>query len=188
MPGREKCSGDSTTIVEVSEVNPLTGYRTPIYTQLVTFMITDAGLVYDLSMKDLTPGTTYNIEVRASYNTNDALEKTEIAHTDESDRTITTKELSSFNLNWESHQGTTDVVIKADGTTVVNVRFDRNVINMNFTRYTYTVAPNNNGTQYGIVNNSYVELRRRSNFFSYYWQYFDGNNSASSRSKFSMTT
>ena len=114
MPGREKCPGDSTTVVEVSEVNPLTGYRTPIFTEVVTFLIDDNGLFYDLSMKNLTPGTTYNIEVRGSYNTTAALEKVEIAHTDESQRIITTKELSVFDLNWEYHQGTTETVIKTD--------------------------------------------------------------------------
>ena len=113
MPGRERCSGASTAVLEVSEVNPLTGYRTPVYTELVTFEVTVENIKYDLYLDGLTPGTTYNIEVRASYNTGDALDKKEIAHTDESVRTITTKELSSFNVEWGYFQGTTDIPINS---------------------------------------------------------------------------
>ena len=113
MPGRERCSGASTAVVEVSEVNSLTGYRTPIFTEVVTFEVTDEDIHYELYLDGLTPGTTYNIEVRASYNTGDSLEKQEVAHTDESDRIIVTKELSSFDMEWTYNQGNTDIVINA---------------------------------------------------------------------------
>lgn len=113
MPGREKCSGNSTTIVEVSRVNSLTGERVPVFTKLATFDVTEEDIKYDLYVDNLTPGTIYTVDVRANFNNSDALEKQEILHTDESKRTITTKSLSSFEVDWKNNQGTPTHVIDA---------------------------------------------------------------------------
>lgn len=113
MPGREKCGGPSATVVEVSRVNSLTGERTPVYTKLVTFEVTDDEIKYDLVVDNLQPGTTYNIEVRANFNNSDSLEKNEILHTDESKRTITTKSLSTFDVDWTNYQGSVKHVVDA---------------------------------------------------------------------------
>ena len=100
IPGREKCNGASTTVVEVSRINAVTGERIPIYSEPIDFKVTDEGIKYDLFLDELQSGTTYNIEVKASYNNADSLEKKELIHTDESKRTIATHSLSSFNVDW----------------------------------------------------------------------------------------
>lgn len=100
IPGREKCNGASTTVVEVSKINAVTGERIPIHTKAFDFEITDEGIKYDLFLDELQSGTTYNIEVKASYNNVESLEKKELIHTDESKRTISTHSLSSFNVDW----------------------------------------------------------------------------------------
>lgn len=114
MPGRKKCGGASTTVVEVSRINPLTGERTPVFNKLVEFEVTDDEIKYDLFVEDLQPGTTYNIEVRASLNnSNDALVKTDLLHTNESKRTITTKSLSTFEVDWKTVKGNDKDVVNA---------------------------------------------------------------------------
>ena len=100
MPGREKCSGDSTTVVEVSKVNAITGEKTPVFTKLVNFVVDGDEIKYDLFVDNLQAGTTYNIEVRANYNNSGSQDKQEILHTDESKRTITTKSLTNFTADW----------------------------------------------------------------------------------------
>lgn len=122
MPGRKRCSDVSTTVVEVSRINPVTGERTPVYTKLVTFDVdseTDE-IKYDLLVEGLQAGTTYNIEVRANYNNSDSAEKKELLHTDESKRTIATKSLTTFDTEWidkgsnANHVVNTDVKFIAD--------------------------------------------------------------------------
>jgi uncharacterized repeat protein (TIGR02543 family) len=58
------------------------------------------------------------------------------------------------------------VIVKADGTSVINVYHDRKLIQMVFTGYGnsqgtyYTATTSNDGTQYGYVNGNYVRLTR----------------------------
>lgn len=100
MPGREKCNGTSSTVVDVSKVNPITGERISVYTKLVDFEVSPEEIKYELFVDHLQAGTTYNIEVRANLNTSDSKDKQELMHTDESKRTITTKSLSTFTTDW----------------------------------------------------------------------------------------
>ncbi len=68
-----------------------------------------------------------------------------------------------------------NVTVAGDGTTIVNVYYDRDVMTVDFKTYqeTYTVATNNNGTQYGIVDGEYVELDYDwdSDYTGRYWWY-----------------
>ena len=59
------------------------------------------------------------------------------------------------------------VTITPEGTTVVNVYLDRDVVTLNFyTYYTYTEATSNTGTQYGLVNGQHVELTSSGNTYT----------------------
>ena len=57
------------------------------------------------------------------------------------------------------------VVVKADGTSVLNVYYDRKPVTLNFYTwdYGYTATTSNNGTQYGLVDGQYVQLTRSGN-------------------------
>lgn len=114
MPGREKCNGSSTTILDVSKVNPVTGEKTSVFTKLIEFEVSEKEIKYDLYLNKLQAGTTYNIELRAKFNSDDSNLEQEILHTDESKRTITTKSLTSFINEW------TDMTSSANH--VVNVQ------------------------------------------------------------------
>ena len=114
MPGREKCSGASTAVVEVSRVNPNTGERFPLPLIPIEFEVNDDEIKYNLYLDEhLQPGTTYNIEVKALFNNSTGFEKQEINHTDESKRMIATKYLSSFNVNWDNYQSSANHVVNA---------------------------------------------------------------------------
>ena len=70
-------------------------------------------------------------------------------------------------------------VVKPDGSTVVNVYFDRTEYTLTFQDevYTYTATTSNNGTQYGVVGGQYVQLTRYSGSWYYYdygWQQYSG--------------
>ncbi|MDI9590549.1 MAG: InlB B-repeat-containing protein [Acidobacteriota bacterium] len=70
-----------------------------------------------------------------------------------------------------------NVTIAAEGTTVVNVYYDRSTVTLTFHVYDYGYTPTTgtSGTQYGLVNGEYVQLTRHGNWWSgYYWTY--GNN------------
>ena len=114
MPGREKCNGSSTTILDVTKVNPITGEKTSVFTKLIEFEVTEKEIKYELYLNKLQAGTTYNIELRAKLNSDDSDLEQEILHTDESKRTITTKSLTSFINEW------TDMTSSANH--VVNVQ------------------------------------------------------------------
>ncbi len=75
-----------------------------------------------------------------------------------------------------------DARVRGDGSTVVNIYYDRDLMTINFnangrtipgatTQYTYTATTSNNGTQYGLVNGEYVELTRQGYYNNYYWTY-----------------
>ena len=100
MPGRKKCSGPSSTVVEVSKVNSVTGDVTTVFSKLVEFEVSEEEIKYELFIDGLEAGTIYNIEVKASYNNSDSLIKQYVLHTDESKRTISTKSLTNFDVEW----------------------------------------------------------------------------------------
>ena len=111
MPGREKCDGDSTAIVDVSRINTFTGERTSVFTQLVDFTVEDNQVKYDLFLDDLQAGTAYTIDVRAVRNDMPEAERVEIMHTDDSKRSITTKSLSSFLAEWTNLESSANHVV-----------------------------------------------------------------------------
>ena len=100
MPGREKCDGESTAIIDVSKINAITGDRTSVYTENIDFAVSDNEVKYNLYLDNLQAGTTYTIDVRAIRNDLITNERTEIMHTEESKRNITTKTPSSFINEW----------------------------------------------------------------------------------------
>lgn len=100
MPGREKCTGDSSTVVDVSKINSVTGEKTSVYTKVVDFTVSENEIKYELVVDKLQAGTTYSIEVRANRNDSKEDERIAILHTDESKKNITTKSLSSFVTDW----------------------------------------------------------------------------------------
>lgn len=78
-------------------------------------------------------------------------------------------------FHYNADKTDTDAVrVAADGSTVLNVYYDRDVFTLTFRDYTYTATTSNNGTQYGLVDGAYVQLTRhgRGNWMSpYYWTY-----------------
>jgi len=70
----------------------------------------------------------------------------------------TDKEYFEFNPNKTNPY----IIVKADGSSVMNVYYDRVPMSINFytwgNGYVYTETTSNDGTQYGIVNGEYVEL------------------------------
>ena len=79
------------------------------------------------------------------------------------------------NYKWDGfHYASCDdaKTVANDGSTVLNVYYDRDIITMIFNgigenQYTYTATTSNSGTQYGYVNGEYVQLTRESNSESY---------------------
>ncbi len=63
--------------------------------------------------------------------------------------------------------------VKPDGTTVINVYFDRNEITYNFEGYTYTETTATGGTQYGLVDGEYVELSYSRYYERWYYGYYN---------------
>ena len=100
MPGREKCNGSSTTVLDVTKINSITGEKISVFTKLIEFDVSQEEIKYELFLDKLQTGTTYNIELRANFYGSESDEKQEILHTDESKRTITTKSLASFTNDW----------------------------------------------------------------------------------------
>ena len=77
----------------------------------------------------------------------------------------------------------TNVEIVPEGTSVVNVYYDRNIVHYDFyypydNSYEYTPTTSNDGTQYGLVNGEYIQLTRHNSgsYYNprYYWTYNDG--------------
>lgn len=101
MPGREKCNGTSTTVVEVMKINAVTGEKTPVFTKLVDFTVNETEIKYDLFLDGLLEGTTYSISVKSILNDKGSSDRVEILHSEESVKNITTKTLSSFLVDWE---------------------------------------------------------------------------------------
>lgn len=69
------------------------------------------------------------------------------------------------------NDGKTDqsVVVKADGSSVLNVYYDRKPVTLDYYTwdYGYTATTGNNGTQYGLVDGEYVQLTRNGNIWTY---------------------
>lgn len=121
-PGREKCEGNSTAIFVVRKLNPLTGELVHVDAKPIDkFTIEDDTIKYDFVVDGLQEGTTYNIDLYAILRNDPKNERVTILHTDESNRQITTKTLSSFYVSWN----TTDY--SSDATHVVNVGAKLNV-------------------------------------------------------------
>ncbi len=104
MPGREKCMGASTTVVEVSRINPINGNKelVPGFPKLVDFEVSENDIKYELVANNLHPGTTYAIEVRAVMNNDNGGDNLPVVikHTEESKERITTKSLTNFVVDW----------------------------------------------------------------------------------------
>lgn len=76
---------------------------------------------------------------------------------------VTAEEVEGFTAQTIEQQ-----VIKGNGTTVVNVYYNRNEYEVKFYGETYTATSGNTGTQYGLVDGRYVELVRDGNNWYYY--------------------
>lgn len=105
MPGREECNGTNSTLVEVSEINSSTGQKTVIYSKVVDFAVDDNEIKYDLIISNLTPDTTYSIDVKAILNDRDSYEREELLHTEESNRYIKTKSFTDLSVEWTNMTG-----------------------------------------------------------------------------------
>ena len=109
MPDREKCSGEDTTRIIVSTINA--GGSFVVYDKIVKFDVTDDEIMYDLSVNGLQAGTTYTVKVLAVRGDKIDEGTVEIAHTDESKKTITTKTLTNFVSKWEDETSSANHVI-----------------------------------------------------------------------------
>lgn len=97
------------------------------------------------------------------------------ARVTDSDGSTTT--VNCTNLTYEGFDYSTkawdseDAVIAANGSTVINVYYDRKLITMNFTGlgsgYIYTESNRNDQNMYGLVNGEYVALTRSSSWWGY---------------------
>ena len=122
MDGRT-CSGESTIRVEMYPLYPVMGdggntsVGDKVFDEIVDFtLMSDEDrydMYYHLKVGDLTPGTTYIINVSAVFNNSVTLERQDLLHTDASQRTVSTKDLAKFKVNWAYYQGTTDYVINS---------------------------------------------------------------------------
>ena len=110
-PGREKCDGESSVMVDVSRVNALTGDKDSVYTKNIEFVVSENEVKYDLFVDGLQAGTTYTIEVRSIRNDLQTDERLEIMHTEESKKNITTKTLSSFINEWQDLDSNASTVV-----------------------------------------------------------------------------
>lgn len=99
-PDREFCNEESTAVLVVSEVNPNTGDLSVITNRAFKFEVHDGVLKYDFLLTGLKEGTSYDIDVKAILNNDPKNKLVQITHTDESSEEITTKTLSSLNVNW----------------------------------------------------------------------------------------
>lgn len=76
-----------------------------------------------------------------------------------------------FELGYHAARYDTGVKIVPEGTSIVNVYYDRHVVRYTFYYpydYTYTPTTSNYGTQYGLVDGSYVQVQQR-NGYSGWW-------------------
>lgn len=80
----------------------------------------------------------------------------------------TKKDYVGFHYN--SNRTDQAVVVEPDGSTILNVYYDRNLITMNFNSYRETNS-NTDTPQYGLVDNEYVQLTQENNR----WYYTDDN-------------
>ena len=110
MPGREKCAGESTAIVDVSRINPITGEKISVFSKLVEFTVSENEIKYDLTVDNLQAGTAYSISVMAVRSDLDT-ERVEILHTEESKKIITTKSLSTFVTEWTNQDSNANHVV-----------------------------------------------------------------------------
>ena len=94
--------------------------------------------------------------------------------------TKTNEQSAYYQTKYSWNDLKTDTTVAADGSTIVNVYYDREAYHLYFQiqgdnyGYVYTPTTSNNGTQYGLVDGNYVQLTRRSTYGGYYWTY--GNN------------
>lgn len=127
-PGREKCEGSSTAIFVVRKLNPLTGELTQVEAKPIDkFTIEDDTIKYDFSVDGLQEGTTYNIDIYAILRNDPKNERVAILHTDESNRQITTKTLTSFYVSWNTTDYSSDVEHVINVGTKLNVDEENNV-------------------------------------------------------------
>jgi len=113
MPGRKKCPGDTKPTIVVTKIDPGTGARIPFVEIKDYFEVSESGIKYNLYLEDLEPGTMYNIDVTAILRSSGSLEPQELLQTNESKRVISTKYLSSFNVNWENFNSSANHVVNA---------------------------------------------------------------------------
>ena len=66
---------------------------------------------YTLEVPNLKPGTTYDIAVQSLVNTGETFKTEEIRNTEKSIRTVTTRELAKFNVDWRILNANQDHVI-----------------------------------------------------------------------------
>lgn len=89
------------------------------------------------------------------------------------------QDYSGFNRTYEgfarnqSLEINNDGKIKSDGSTIVNVYYDRNLVTMNFNTYTsdysYTATTGNTTPQYGNVDGEYIQLTRGNSTQVFVW-------------------
>ena len=95
IPNREKCASETSNTVVTVKKNSVNG-EVIVFSKVVDFQVLENEIKYELYVDGLQEGTQYSIEVSAILNNDANGKRTEIMHTDESKRTITTKTLASF--------------------------------------------------------------------------------------------
>ena len=114
IPDRVGCSGADTTRIEISKVNSITGVQTVVRSENVSFTVGESDIRYDFYFDGLEMGTTYYVNVYAKYNNGYDLDEVVLSHSDESKKTVTTKELSTFDVDWTDVGSSANHVVNLD--------------------------------------------------------------------------
>lgn len=116
LPDRAGCSAEVSPVsIIVSEmeidINGKVKKTTHEIYENVKFTFENNEIKYTLEVHDLKPGTTYDIAVQALVNTGETFKTEEIRNTEKSIRTVTTRELAKFNVDWRILNANQDHVI-----------------------------------------------------------------------------
>ena len=112
--------------------------------------------------------------VSANVRTGDAITESSLPAGWNTKGTKSNESSAYYQTHYASNDLTGDTAVAADGSSIVNVYYDREAYKLEFrvSGYIYKETTSNSGTQYGLVNGEYVQLKRGGSSWSgYSWSY-----------------